>query len=262
MLTISLHESGRELFPGTGFPADIGGPDALGSAVNVRFPGPSVGGNTETQPKLVGMILGAFAPALPDRVMAAEGVTSCNFLFGGIDPRTGAQYAHYHFEASGWGGRLAHDGNSAQNHIHGNCRNTPVEVFETRFPFLVGYYVGLATPPDYGRLVHLMIGTLLAAGGTLALNQYLEREVVTDPKGRKWSVALMDVLGQEGDPDRPNDLLALEYSQGRYFTVTGAHVVGTPTSRVARVRPAVCSECAASKPGRPSITSAAPARKP
>jgi protoheme IX farnesyltransferase len=42
---------------------------------------------------------------------------------------------------------------------------------------IVGYYVGLATPPDYGRLVHLMIGTLLAAGGTLALNQYLEREV-------------------------------------------------------------------------------------
>src|ERR1019366_230527 len=34
--------------------------------------------------------------------------------------------------------------------------------------------------------------------------QYLEREVVTDPKGRQWTVALMDVLGQEGDPDMPN----------------------------------------------------------
>ena len=32
-----------------------------GSVVNVRFPGPSVGGNTETQPKLVGMLLGALA---------------------------------------------------------------------------------------------------------------------------------------------------------------------------------------------------------
>jgi hypothetical protein len=48
---------------------------------------------------------------------------------------------------------------------------------------------------------------------------YLQREVVTDPKARQWTVALMDVLGQEGDPDRPNDLLALEYSQGRYFTL-------------------------------------------
>jgi hypothetical protein len=49
--------------------------------------------------------------------------------------------------------------------------------------------------------------------------KYVERQIVTDPKGRSWSVALMDVLGQEGDPDRPNDLLALEYSQGRYFTL-------------------------------------------
>jgi hypothetical protein len=49
--------------------------------------------------------------------------------------------------------------------------------------------------------------------------KFVAREVVTDPKGRKWSIALMDVLGQEGDPDRPNDLLALEYASGRYFTL-------------------------------------------
>ena len=106
-----------------------------GSVVNVRFPGPSVGGNTETQPKLVGMLLGALAEAMPERVMAAEGATACNFLFGGIHPVTGEPYAHYHFEASGWGGRAGGDGQSAQNHVHGNCRNTPIEVFETRFPF-------------------------------------------------------------------------------------------------------------------------------
>ena len=49
--------------------------------------------------------------------------------------------------------------------------------------------------------------------------QYLEREVVTDPKGKQWTVALMDVLGQEGDPDRPDALLELQYSSGRYFTL-------------------------------------------
>jgi heme o synthase len=42
---------------------------------------------------------------------------------------------------------------------------------------LVGYYVGLAGPPEYARMIHLMIGTLLAAGGTLALNQYWEHEI-------------------------------------------------------------------------------------
>ena len=38
VLTISLHETGQMLFPGTGFPADSGGPEALGSAVNVALP--------------------------------------------------------------------------------------------------------------------------------------------------------------------------------------------------------------------------------
>ena len=49
--------------------------------------------------------------------------------------------------------------------------------------------------------------------------RYVEREVVTDPKGRQWSIALMDVLGQEGDPDMPNKMLELQYSSGRYFTL-------------------------------------------
>jgi len=49
--------------------------------------------------------------------------------------------------------------------------------------------------------------------------QYIEREVVTDSKGRRWTVALMDVLGQEGDPDMPNKLLEVQYSSGRFFTL-------------------------------------------
>jgi protoheme IX farnesyltransferase len=42
---------------------------------------------------------------------------------------------------------------------------------------LVGYYVGLTGAPGYARMVHLIVGTLLAAGGTLALNQYAERRI-------------------------------------------------------------------------------------
>jgi acetoin utilization protein AcuC len=38
VLTISIHESGRTLFPGTGFPDEIGGPGAEGAAVNVALP--------------------------------------------------------------------------------------------------------------------------------------------------------------------------------------------------------------------------------
>lgn len=38
VLTISLHETGKVLFPGTGFPVDTGGPGAVGSVVNVALP--------------------------------------------------------------------------------------------------------------------------------------------------------------------------------------------------------------------------------
>src|SRR5258706_404546 len=37
VLTISLHESGRYLFPGTGFPADAGSGKGRGAAVNLPF---------------------------------------------------------------------------------------------------------------------------------------------------------------------------------------------------------------------------------
>jgi acetoin utilization protein AcuC len=38
VLTVSIHESGRTLFPGTGWPGDTGGPGAEGTAVNVALP--------------------------------------------------------------------------------------------------------------------------------------------------------------------------------------------------------------------------------
>jgi len=49
--------------------------------------------------------------------------------------------------------------------------------------------------------------------------QYVERQVVTDPKGRQWSVALMDLLGQDGDPEMPSEWLKLQYTSGRYYTL-------------------------------------------
>ncbi len=44
----------------------------------------------------------------------------------------------------------------------------------------VGYYAGSGRTPDYLQLVQMLIGTALAAAGTLALNQFIERD--TDAK--------------------------------------------------------------------------------
>lgn len=38
VLTISVHESGQHLFPGTGWPGDVGGPAARGTVANVALP--------------------------------------------------------------------------------------------------------------------------------------------------------------------------------------------------------------------------------
>jgi acetoin utilization protein AcuC len=63
VLTISLHETGQMLFPGTGFPQDLGGPDALGTAVNVALPpGTGDGGWLRAFHAVVPPLVKEFAP--------------------------------------------------------------------------------------------------------------------------------------------------------------------------------------------------------
>lgn len=63
VLTISLHESGMTLFPGTGFANDIGGSQAEGSAVNVAVPsGTSDAGWLRAFHAVVPQLVEAFGP--------------------------------------------------------------------------------------------------------------------------------------------------------------------------------------------------------
>jgi N-methylhydantoinase B len=105
-----------------------------GSVVNVRHPGPSVGGNTDLQPKLIDLLLAALAQGVPERVAASSGGSSSNLLFGGVHPETGQYYSNYQFDGMGAGGTALKDGNDAEITRHSNCRNTPIEVFEHRYP--------------------------------------------------------------------------------------------------------------------------------
>lgn len=111
-----------------------------GTILNCKFPAPLVGGNTELSPRITDVIFGALSDALSDRVPASHGATSCCFLFGGEHPDSGDFYSHFHFEGVGWGGRPTKDGNTQIIVINGNCRNTPVEVFESRYPLRVESY--------------------------------------------------------------------------------------------------------------------------
>jgi N-methylhydantoinase B/oxoprolinase/acetone carboxylase alpha subunit len=111
-----------------------------GSVVNVDYPGPEVGGNTETHPRIAGAVMGALATGLPERAMACEGGSHTNFVFGGHDHVNDEYFACYDIELAGWGGRLYADGNDATDSINGNCRVIPVEVFETRYPWFISEF--------------------------------------------------------------------------------------------------------------------------
>ena len=122
-----------------------------GSVVNVEHPGPSVGGNSEIHERIVDVLFGCLAQAMPEQVAAASGASASNFLFGGLHPHTGQFYANYHFDGCGWGAKATSDGNHAQCPINGNCRNTPVEVFETRYPWLNHTYRIIEDSGGHGR---------------------------------------------------------------------------------------------------------------
>jgi acetoin utilization protein AcuC len=65
VLTVSLHESPITLFPGTGFPTEVGGPGALGSAVNIALPpGTRDRGWLRAFHAVVPSVLRAFRPEL------------------------------------------------------------------------------------------------------------------------------------------------------------------------------------------------------
>jgi len=159
VVTLSASLNGLLYILGRNIPVNAGLNRAIrvvapaGTICCVRLPGACVGGQTEYQPRVMEMVLGTIlGQILPDRAAAASGNTSLNFLFGGTHPMTGDYFAHYHFEANGWGGRATSDGNNAQIVPHANCRNTPVEIFETRWPWIherYGLNVDTAGPGEH-----------------------------------------------------------------------------------------------------------------
>ncbi|MBS1888654.1 MAG: hydantoinase B/oxoprolinase family protein [Actinobacteria bacterium] len=104
-----------------------------GTFVNVEYPGSCVGGNSDSSPTSVDVVLGALSE-VAGKGTASDGDTHGILSLGGVDPRSGQAFAHLYFDGFGWGGRYSHDGNDAQVGKTSNCANTPVEVLETRYP--------------------------------------------------------------------------------------------------------------------------------
>ena len=110
-----------------------------GSLVHADPPHAVAGGNVETSQRIVDVVLGALAGALPDVVPAAGQGTMNNLTIGGRRA-DGTPFAYY--ETIGGGMGAAPDGAGLDGvHVHmTNTLNTPIEALEQTYPFRVREY--------------------------------------------------------------------------------------------------------------------------
>ncbi len=111
-----------------------------GSIVDANFPAAVAGGNVETSQRIVDVVLGALAKALPEIVPAAGQGTMNNITIGGMDKRTGHPFTYYETLAGGVGGTAYNHGESAVHSHMTNTLNTPIEALEYSYPFQVTEY--------------------------------------------------------------------------------------------------------------------------
>ncbi|MDQ3762630.1 MAG: hydantoinase B/oxoprolinase family protein [Actinomycetota bacterium] len=108
-----------------------------GSIVHATFPAPTAAGNVETSQRIVDVLLGAFAQAIPDRVPAASQGTMNNLLIGagGDHP-----FSYYETLGGGEGGTPSRPGMSGVHTGMTNTQNTPAEAVELGYPLRVWRY--------------------------------------------------------------------------------------------------------------------------
>ncbi len=117
-----------------------------GTVVNANYPGSVTAGNSDTHPTTVDIVLSALS-RITHRGSAADGATVGLSGFYGVDPRSGDTWVYLHQEGMGWGGQPDRDGNDVQIVKNGNCLNTPVEIYETRYPvFIDEYNLAIGSP--------------------------------------------------------------------------------------------------------------------
>jgi len=110
-----------------------------GSIVDANPPRAVAGGNVETSQRIVDVILGALARALPDRVPAAGQGTMNNLTIGGERPDD-SSFAYYETIAGGMGASAQAAGADGV-HVHmTNTLNTPIEALEQAYPFRILAY--------------------------------------------------------------------------------------------------------------------------
>lgn len=111
-----------------------------GSILDANFPAPVAAGNVETSQRIVDVILGALAQAVPELIPAASCGSMNNIAVGSDAGFSGEEFAYYETIGGGMGGRPTMDGLSGIHTHMTNTMNTPVEALEHAYPIRVEKY--------------------------------------------------------------------------------------------------------------------------
>ncbi len=110
-----------------------------GSIVNCDPPG-AMDMRTQTAQRVVDLIHGALAEAVPERIIAACNGANTSLHLSGVDPRTGNYFVLVETLGGGFGARATKDGlDGVQVHVT-NTSNLPVESLEAEYPLMVERY--------------------------------------------------------------------------------------------------------------------------
>lgn len=110
-----------------------------GSVLNCVSPA-AVNGRIDLCQRVVDLVHGAFAQAVPERVVAASNGAVTGTQFSGTDPRTGRYYVYLETIGGGLGAGACMDGlHGVQAHMT-NTSNLPVESLEAEYPLTVLRY--------------------------------------------------------------------------------------------------------------------------
>jgi N-methylhydantoinase B len=122
-----------------------------GSLVNAVSPAPVAGGNVETSQRIVDVLLGAMAKAMPERIPAASQGTMNNTLIGGWDADRKRPFTYYETIGGGMGANPTGGGGSGIHSHMTNTLNTPAEAMEYAYPIQVLRYALLDDTGGKGR---------------------------------------------------------------------------------------------------------------
>jgi N-methylhydantoinase B len=180
-----------------------------GSLLNARAPAAVAAGNVETSMRVVDLVCGALAGALPGCIPAASQGSMNNVAMG--SRVSAAAWDYYETLAGGCGGASEHAGASARHSHMTNTLNTPIEVMEYNYPIrIIRYQLRRGSG---GQGMHP------GGDGLVREYQFLDDAQVTLTAERRGSQPWGQAGGEPGKPGRDtlNDAAIKGRVQARVF---------------------------------------------